>query len=158
MLEESRHTATVESWMKRVPEDLAPSQLVSALERGFNALWDRARPTLGSVTLSAIVHRVLQETSKDFPLLAVLKIEHGSAVQFDDLRARATAEDERHLREGLREFLLRFLTILGNLTGQILTPGLHAALDQVTVDDLATARNAEAARPDGSGLQKEGER
>src|SRR5688572_29243327 len=101
--------------MERVPERLAPEQLVSAFEQGITALWRCTQHMLGAVTLSAIVHRVLHDISKDFPLLAILKIEDGSGVHFNDLRQRMLSQDARQLREGMRAFFLRFLSLLGNL-------------------------------------------
>lgn len=147
MRDESKDAARVDAWMERVPERLAPEQLVSAFEQGFTALWRCTQHTLGAVTLSAIVHRVLHDISKDFPLLAILKIEDGSRVHFNDLRQRVLSQDARQLREGMRAFFLRFLSLLGNLTGGTLTPALHAALDNVTLDDLATAHGAEPRNP-----------
>jgi hypothetical protein len=145
--EESKHAVRVDGWMERVPERLAPEQLVSAFEQGFTALWRRTEHTLGAVTLSAIIHRVLHDVSKGFPLFAILKIEGGCRVNFDDLRQRAPSLDARQLREGMRAFFLRFFALIGILTGDTLTPALHAALDNVTLDDLATAHGAEPRNP-----------
>ncbi len=151
MNEESKHAASVDAWMGRLPKSAAPEQLVSAFERGFGAMWRRTQVTLGSVTLSAIADRVLHDASQDFPLLAVLKIANGDAgIDFTDFRKRVTAQDAPHLRDGIRALFVRFLTVIGNLTGQILTPALHASLDQVTLGEPV------AHRPTGQTLERGG--
>jgi hypothetical protein len=144
MGERLAHAGHVDTWMERLPTHLTSEQLVSAFEQAFTALWRRAQQTLGAVTLSAIVDRVLLDVSARFPLLATLKLEDGVGVQFGELHQRARAEDAEQLRKGMRLVLIQFLTVIGNLTGEILTPALHVELSNARVEDL-TARPAEHA-------------
>jgi hypothetical protein len=44
--------------------------------------------------------------------------------------------DPIELRRGIRFVLTEFLTVLGNLTAEILTPELHAALSNVALPEL----------------------
>ena len=138
MREPTEHTVHVDTWVDRLPRTLAPEQLVSAFEQGFTALSHRAENTLGEVTVSAIADRVLHDVAAQFPLLAALKVEEGTGVQFGELRRRVKPEDAEHLREGIRLTLIQFLTVMGNLTGDILTPALHTALHRMRVEDLST--------------------
>lgn len=134
----SEHAAHVDTWVDRLPESLTPDQLVSAFEQGVGALWRRAQHTLGEVTVSAIADRVLHEVSAQVPLLAVLNVEDGVGVQFGALRRRVRPEDAEPLREGMRATLILFLTVMGNLTGDILTPALHVELSGARVEDFST--------------------
>jgi hypothetical protein len=145
VLEDAKHAAQVDAWIKRVPDALAPRDVVPAFEEAFAALRRRTQVTLGVVTLSAIVHRVLHDVSKDFPLLAVLKIDDGSRLHFHNLRKPLSSQDMQLLREGMRAFLVRFLTLVGTLTGQILTPMLYRALDEVQPQEAAGRREPENA-------------
>jgi hypothetical protein len=138
--DQAKHAAQIDAWMKRLPEHLESEQLASAFEQVFRALWRRTQVPLGYVTVSAIVDRVLHDTSKHYPVLAALKTEGESGVQFGDFQKSVTAGDGQQVRDGMRFFLLRLLTVLGNLTGQILTPALYSELDKVTLDDLAATR------------------
>ena len=132
-----QNVAPVEAWVDRVTKTLAPEQLVVAFEQGFAALWRRAESTLGEVTVSAIAERVLHDVAEQFPVLAALKVEAGAGVQFGELRGKVRPEDAAHLRDGIRATLIQFLTVMGNLTADILTPALHGALNQVSVEDLS---------------------
>lgn len=156
MLEESPHTAAVDGWLERLPERITPEQLVSAFEQAVDSLWRRTEFTLGSITLSAIVARVLHDVSGECPLLATLKLADGTGIQFDELRQRVRAEDVEHLRKGMRRFLLQFVGVIGNLTGQILTPALHAELQKTTPDTRGGARRSRDHHPDDQQLEQEG--
>jgi hypothetical protein len=141
MREPSEHTAYVDTWFDGLPENLSPRHLVSAFEQTFTALWRRAQRTLGDVTVSAIVDRVLHEASARYPLFGALKVEGGIGLQFGELRQRVRPEDAEQLREGMRAMLIQFLTVMGNLTADILTPALHVELSGVRVEDLTTFKD-----------------
>jgi len=138
MREHSEHTAYVDTWVERLPDTLAPAQMVSAFEQGFAALWRRSESTLGDVTVSAIADRVLHDVSVEVPLLASLKVKEGIGVEFDALRRQVKPEDVEQLRAGMRATLIQFLTVMGHLTADILTPALHVELSNARVEDLAT--------------------
>jgi hypothetical protein len=135
MREASAHAAQVDAWVRELPQGLAPEQLVSVFEQSFFALWRRAELTLGEVTVAAIAERVLHDASVEFPLLAALKADDG--VQFGELRGLVKREDATQLREGMRSTLTQFLTVMGNLTANILTPALYSELSLVGVTDLS---------------------
>lgn len=129
----SQHAAYVDTWVDQLPGTLAPEQLISVFEQGFNALWRRAQRTLGEVTVAAIADRVLRDASQQYPVLSPLKVEADIGVQFGDLRRRIRQEDIEQLREGMRLTLTQLLTVLGNLTADILTPALQMELNGVRV-------------------------
>jgi hypothetical protein len=141
--EHSEHAAHVDTWIARLPKHLTPEQMVSAFEQGFSALWRRTSRTLGDVTVSAIVERGLHDVSANIPLLTALKVENGVGVQFAGLRRNIRPENVDQLREGMRSTFIHLLTIIGNLTGDILTPALHVELSNARVEDLTTTRGRE---------------
>jgi hypothetical protein len=93
----------------------------------------RCHVTLGEVTLTAIVDRVIYTASDRYPLLSALKVEE-AGVHFVQSPPQAGVADESHLAEAVRFVLVEFLTVLGNLTGEILTPALHAELAKVAIE------------------------
>ena len=117
--------------MDRVPHDLPAVRLVDLLERGFAALWQRAYRTLGDVTLSAIADRVLHTAIERFPGLSAVSL-GGNGLEFSGLRDADPSIPPAQLRQGMHFILLEFLTVLGNLTADVLTPALHAELARVT--------------------------
>lgn len=122
------HFACVEAFLSSEKREAAGSSL-EALDCGFAAIWQRAQVTLGDVTLTAIANRVLYETAVKHPVLAGLKLE-GGRLNSQDVGQRLAEVDREPLAVGVRFALAEFLTLLGTLTGEILTPTLHAALSQ----------------------------
>jgi hypothetical protein len=129
MLEASRHGSAIDAWAARRLTGAAPPRQVAAFEEAFAALWRRARRTLGEVTLAAIVERALHASSLHHPALARVRLDG------DRLRCEALlASGEATLAPALRRALDELLTLLGLLTGEILTPSLHAELARATRD------------------------
>jgi hypothetical protein len=130
MQDETDHAGVVHAWMKRVTDDRPAEALIDAFDEAFNALWRRANQTLGDVTLTAILDRVLHVAAERFPAVASLELD-AAGIHSGALRERASSNRDE-LAEGLRFVLDEFLTVLGNLTAQILTPALHAELSKAT--------------------------
>jgi len=130
MEDEGEHAAFVQAWMDRVAKGLPADQLIQTFERGFAALWGRANQTLGDVTLNAILDRVFVNAAEQFPFLAALETST-TGVRCERLAERAHSFNDDQLAEGLRFMLAEFLTVLGNLTAEILTPALHSELAKV---------------------------
>lgn len=131
------HSACVNAWMDRATRGLASEWLLRAFEHGFAVLWHRARQTLGDVTLTAIMDRVLYTAVERFPLLASLEIQ-ATGIKCENLVASAGSLDRDQLAEGIRFVMTQFLTILGNLTSGILAPALHAELSKVGPSERGT--------------------
>lgn len=127
---ENGHSECVNAWMDPVAKELPPDMLIDFFERGFAAMWQRAHRTLGDVTLTAIGDRVLRGAAEQFPAFSVLTVD-GSGLQCKELRERAAGSNHDQLAAGIRFVLVEFLTILGNLTANVLTPALHAELSKI---------------------------
>jgi hypothetical protein len=134
MVEENDHHACVNAWMERVANGLPPDRMLRAFERAFAALWWRANRTLGDVTLTAIADRVLYTAAERFSFLSSLKLQT-SGIQSEELRERAGSLHPDQLAEGIRFILSEFLTVLGNLTAEILSPALHSELSKAAPQD-----------------------
>jgi hypothetical protein len=140
-MNKNEHEACVDKWMEGcATQDLQTAEVLALFERALGRLWDRARQTLGEVTLTAIVDRVLYTATERFPLLVALKIE-GNALRWDE---RKRARDKDEVADSMRFVLVELLTVLGNLTAEILTPALHSDLSSVVPRDRKTARGAMA--------------
>ena len=143
MPDENNHRARVDAWMDRAAKEAPPERLLDAFERAFNALWRRARVTLGDVTLMAILDRVLYNAAEQFPPLSSLEID-ATGLRTDKFRVRAGSSHRDQIGEGIRFILLEFLTVLGNLTAEVLTPALHAELAKVAAKDAVRGEEAES--------------
>ena len=135
MLDHGQHALCVDTWLERFAAGLAPDALLRLLEAALDAVWIRTKTTLGEVTLTAIAERVLHNASERFSLLWSLKIEPTRGIQCRELSDRIGSVEPAELREAIRFVLVELLTVLGNLTAEILTPALHAEISKVTLSD-----------------------
>ena len=134
MIDSSDHHETVRAWMSRAA-GLPSDQLAHLFEQAVSVLWRRACPTLGDVTLTAIADRVLYNAAEKFPVFDALKLS-ADGVDYAEFRERAGRLSDRELTGGVQFVLVELLTVIGNLTADILTPALHAELSKVTKDAL----------------------
>lgn len=128
--ENDAHAAYVAAWLEGAAEGLPTPGLIDLLELACNAFWARVQPTLGVVTLGAIVDRVMLTASEHFPPFASLAV-GPTGVRCDGLRAWAEGLREEQLKPALHFLLVEFLTVLGRLTAEVLTPALYTALRTV---------------------------
>jgi hypothetical protein len=141
---ETDHQTCVDGWLEEQAKDLALPQLLTLLDRALATVWQRAQRTLGDVTVRAIMDRVLHTAADSHPVLSSLKLEAGG-VRSGDLAGRVRSREE--LTDAMRFLLVEFLTVLGNLTADILTPALHSELTAVTVlPEAPKARRAATPR------------
>jgi hypothetical protein len=141
MTDESAHAAVVTAWASR-RRDSSPEPILDGFERVFGALSRRAQVTLSEVTLSAVVDRVLYRARERYRLLTAARLD-GPRIRCDELRAQAAELDPEQLVEAVRFVLIEFLTVIGNLTADILTPSLHAELAKEPPGDPADSHSKE---------------
>jgi hypothetical protein len=127
MTEANVHAAAVDVWTGRLGKHPAADALLRAYERLLEALWRQASLTLGEVTLVAVGDRILVTLAERYPLLRTATAEP-AGLRFDGVGEAAANLPGAPLAEALRGVLLEFLTVLGHLTAEVLTPALHAEL------------------------------
>ena len=130
-MEADHHVALVDAWLQRAAADASPPLLLRRFEIAFGALWLRTRTTLGDVTLTAIADRVLYNAAEQFPVFARLSIDAEAGVHTKEIRLGLGAQSNVELERAIRFVLIEFLSVIGNLTAEILTRDLHAALANV---------------------------
>lgn len=131
MRDEGGHAACVDAFLERTARGLSPELLLPLLGSAFGAVWIRTKSTLGEVTLTAIAERVFHNAAETFPAFNSLKVDPTVGIASDAPGSPSGTADADAMREGVRFVLVEFLTVLGNLTAEILTPELHAALANV---------------------------
>ena len=140
--DETSHAACVRAWREDNARDLSPEAKRALFERALRAIWQRAHRTLGEVTLGAIVDRVLHDVREEFPLMSAVEVD-AAGVRLGDLQQHEQLE---RLDDAMDRTLVGLLTLIGNLTADILTPGLHAALRAVSPRDTADTETGGSTR------------
>lgn len=138
MIDDPDHSACVDIWMKHVITGLPPGRALQTFAHAFNALWLRAHRTLGEVTLTAIVDRVLYTAAGSFPFLAGFQVGANGLCAADDL-GFVHGLQEKQVTSAIRFVLVEFLTVLGSLTAEILSPALHAELSKLVLAQAGSA-------------------
>lgn len=127
------HAREVEAYLAQIHQ---PSLLLSQADRAVRALWDRMSSRLGEVTVRAIVERVVVLTGTRSPCLGGLRVKDGH-IDFDGLRAHVATHACPDLRGAIASLLVELLTVVGNLTAEVLTPSLHACLEELGPEEAS---------------------
>ena len=157
MVDDGDHVGCVDAWFERAAKGVLTDQLMVAFEAAFTALWRRAHQTLGDVTLAAIIDRVLYVAAEQHPVMSVLELDT-TGVRWDAFRERAASLPAEQLVEGVRFVLLEFLTVLGKLTGEVLSAPLHAELEAqarsgTLADEASDSGHAASSKANGEDRQ-----
>jgi hypothetical protein len=99
---------------------------------GLRALWDRARPAIGEVTLGALFRRSIETATRRYPELAPLGLrvtDSGSLAMSNQSAPRVD------LTAGMTFLLVEVLRVLARLSAGALTAALHAALSSAPAVD-----------------------
>jgi hypothetical protein len=127
------HERCVAAWLARHDGRSTPSERIdTVLLVGLRALWERARPVLGEVTLGAIFRRAIETAQRRHPELNALGIriaERGSVEMSTPTAPRLD------LTAGTTFLLVEVLRVISRLSAGALTRPLHVALSDASVDD-----------------------
>ena len=149
-----KHEEMVDACIKRLSQDLPPEKLGQVFGQLVGALWLRSSRTLSDVTLDAIFERALHISRQRFPILASFKLDH-SELRTKGFHSPAESAGGSQLIEAFRYFLVTILTLIGNLTADILLTVLYQELQTFLVQPLAAATSIlgpAAKRPKEQGL------
>lgn len=113
-------------------------------EAAWLALWRGAESAVGAVALESIADLVQAAGAEKYPFLSALELGPTGASSRVLLNS-PDVPDLGKLEEGLTFVLVKFLTIVGDLTDDILTPALHAELLQAA--DVKPVSFKDAERP-----------
>jgi hypothetical protein len=121
---------------------ISPEDLAGPFEQAMTALWHRTHVVLGDITVAAIVDRVLYNATEKYSVLGSVKLD-ASGINFEEFRQKAGSIPDRELKPAIEFVLVELLTVVGNLTAEILTPALHSELSSVNAKDLRSNESGE---------------
>jgi len=120
------HEQCVDAWLtSRDASNADKTALTALLLAGLRGIWQRARPSLGDVTLTAIVQRAIHTSERRHIELVQIGLHVTDAGTIELTNPSAPRVD---LRAAVACVLVEVLHVLGELTASALTPALHAAL------------------------------
>jgi circadian clock protein KaiC len=129
-MQKTNHATHVSSWMEHAAKEVPSSALLVLFEEAWRALWRRAESAVGEVALESIAQLVLAGAVEKYPFLSPLKLK-GAEVSYKALLGSLDKLDKAELQSGLRFMLVEFLSVIGELTDEILTPGLYEVLSRI---------------------------
>lgn len=94
-------------------------EVVVMYEDLLQTIWERLLPTLGRMTVCAIMERSLALTSERHAFMQQLKVTR-DGVDFEQLRERLRDQDHDHVRLAMKEFVANLIDLLAMLTGDII--------------------------------------
>ncbi|HEY9671593.1 MAG TPA: hypothetical protein V6D11_09135 [Waterburya sp.] len=121
--DQSQQPASVEEVVQervdRAKNIARKEEVLEIYEDLLQTIWNRIMPTLGRVTVTAIMERALVLTAEKYPLIKHLEAT-AEGVSFELLRQHLGEEEKPVLREALKEVITNLIDILAMLTGDIL--------------------------------------
>ncbi len=121
------HAEQVRVWEEKNCTGLRSEQIAQLYARAVQAIENRSLVTLSSVTVKVVVDRALYESQGKFPVLAAVNIE-GDRLNLTPLIEKCAGQDLEELRKALRFLLTEVLSVLGNITADVLTAPLYKKL------------------------------
>lgn len=118
------HIEYINAWQELAAKGLPSERLACLFGETLKKLSKRASHSLNKVTLMAIVKRVLYQSSGKYPVLSNLKVE-STGIPSEQFKDQFSQVDPKELREAFRFFMEELLTILGDLTANILPTSLE---------------------------------
>jgi len=127
------HKELVNLWEEKNTKDLRDEQLIQVYGGAFQALESWCLATLSRVTINVVIDRVLHLGSEKFPILSLITIEP-SGLSLKGLIQNIKNYKTEEIREAFSYLLVEFLTVIGNITSNVLTASLHKELMEVTTE------------------------
>lgn len=134
MTESGRHERCVDAWLaarfaRGADEE---GEQATLLLGGLRALWDRARPSLGEVTLATIFRRAIHTAERRHRELEQLGLRVSDRGAIELTSASAPRVD---LHDAVACVIVEVLRTVSRVTADALTQPLHAALASAMGDD-----------------------
>ena len=148
---ETDHAKYVNTWMARATKGRPAASVLEQFEGAWGRLWRRSESAVGEIVLVSIAEMIRSNGADRYPFLSPLKL--GTAdVSCNMLLQAKPALEKSELQEGLGFLLSEFVTVVGDLTDQIISPGLYQELSRITLESMAPQDEKREKSPPLSGV------
>ena len=114
----------VESRLRQARQDEA----LAIYEDLLQTIWNRLVPTLGRVTVTAILERSIATTAERYLFVNALAVTR-EGVCFRALRERLDGKDEPAVRDAMKGLIANLIDLLAVLTGEIIVRRLLSEVE-----------------------------
>lgn len=149
------HKELVNLWEEKNTKDLRDEQLVQVYTSAFQSIETCCLATLSRVTVNVVIDRVLHIGSEKFPILSLLTIEP-SGLSLKALILNIKNYKTEELKNALSYLLVEFLTVISNITSDVLTASLHKELMEVSSESALKVFEVQSLRAINSTIKKRG--
>lgn len=129
-MQKTDHAAFVGAWMEEAAKDVPTVSQLLSFQAAWGALLRRAESAVGEITLESIAQLVHANSVERHPFLSQMTLQ-GTDISGKALADSAGALEKGALQEGLRFMLVELLAVIGDLTDEVLTPGLYDELSRI---------------------------
>lgn len=152
----NNHKEQVKLWEERNAPDLRDEQIIKIFENAILTVERRCLVTLSNITVQVVLDRVLHEGHLKYPPLSFITVEL-EGLNFSGLNHHSENYKIEEMKDALRYLLIEFLTVIGNITSDVLTLPLHKELMEVTPESALKIQEVQNLRPMNT-IKKRGER
>ncbi|MGZ3693609.1 MAG: hypothetical protein ACXWQO_05425 [Bdellovibrionota bacterium] len=131
---DSKHKTLVSAWAEKNTKGLNAEQLVRLFSAAIRAVEQRCLTTLSSITVMVVLDRALEESKETYAFLSDITVET-QGLDLGGLLGKCKNYKLEELREGLQDLLIGLLTVIGNITADILTAPLHKQLLEINCEN-----------------------
>ncbi|AFZ36844.1 hypothetical protein Sta7437_3338 [Stanieria cyanosphaera PCC 7437] len=118
----------LEQRIKQIATQAYQVEILKIYQDLLQVIWNKILPTLGQVTVMAIMERALVLTKEKYSLIRYLHITP-QGISFEELFLRLKQEEELIIQEALKKLVVNVFDMLIMLTGDILIQQLVVELE-----------------------------
>jgi hypothetical protein len=117
--DESAIQAAAEKIVEHRLLQVRQDEVIATYEDLLRTIWNRLVPTLGRVTVTAILERSASITAERFPFINALQVSR-EGISFRLLREQLESQDQNAIRDAMKDLVANLIDLLAVLTGDII--------------------------------------
>ncbi len=142
----SAHRDIVILWEEKNIKDLGTDQAIQVFGNALQTIERRCLITLSSVTVQVVLDRIIHQGIEKFPLLVEVTLE-STGLNFSSIHQKKEHYNAHEINNAFRYLLIELLTVIGNITSEVLTAPLHKELMEVTSASALKVHDVQNLRP-----------
>jgi hypothetical protein len=151
----STHKAIVSLWEEKNIKNLRTDQAIQVFGNAIQMIERRCLITLSTVTVYVVLDRIIHQGIEKFPLLIEITIEDGS-LNLTKIYQKKNHYELKEINNAFRYLLIELLTVIGNITSEVLSAPLHKELMEVTSESALQVLEVQSLKPNAT--KKRGEK